>query len=204
MTHISEHRTEAAAKLSSVGKRYFNFIEFDDEEELVLEIRKHPFGLLILIVGGLVISFVVALIPMMLAFVLDDAGVVGESGQSMALVQQLLVIAGLILGLGALVVTGINTILYRNNVIFVTNEKIAQVMYLSIFNRKISQLSIGDIQDVTVAQNGVFPNLIGYGSLIVETAGEQQNYTFTYVPKPYESARVIVGSHELNLRKYGN
>lgn len=203
MTHTAEHRSAATAKLSSVGKRYFHLIEFDEDEELVLEIRKHPFGLLLIVIGGLVIAFVVALIPMLLAFVLDDIGAV-QSGQSLAMIQQLLIIAGLILGFGALVVTGINTILYRNNVIFVTSEKIAQVLYLSLFNRKISQLSIGDIQDVTVAQNGVFPNLIGYGSLVVETAGEQQNYTFTYVPKPYDSARSIVGSHELNLRKYGN
>lgn len=203
MTHTSEHRINATARLSAVGKRYFHLIEFDDDEELVLEIRKHPFGLLLIVAGGLIISLVVALIPMLLAFVLDDTDAV-TSGQSLATAQQLLVIAGLILGFGALVVTGINTILYRNNVIFVTSEKIAQVLYLSLFNRKISQLSIGDIQDVTVAQNGIFPNLLGYGSLVVETAGEQQNYTFTFVPKPYESARSIVGSHELNLRKYGN
>lgn len=203
MSHTSEHHEQASTKLTSVGKRYFHLIEFDDNEELVLEIRKHPFGLLLLVVGGVVLSTVVTLIPILLAFVLDDIGVV-QGGQSTALIQQLLVVAGLILGLGALIVTGINTILYRNNVIFVTSEKIAQVVYLSLFNRKISQLSIGDVQDVTVAQNGIFPNLLGYGSLVIETAGEQQNYTFTYVPKPYESAKLIVGSHELNLRQFGN
>lgn len=89
----------------------------------------------------------------------------------------------------ALVLTLIGTLigvfLYRSNVIYVTSEKIAQVLYTSLFNRKISQLSIGDVQDVTVTQKGILAHIFNYGVLVIETAGEQQNYTFTFVPDPY-------------------
>lgn len=203
MPETSAHREEAAKRLSEMGRRHFSLIEFDDNEQLVTEIRKHPFGLFLIVVGGIIISFIITVIPMIIAVALREADGVVESGQ-LTIAQQILVVIGLILGVGGLIVTGINAILYRNNVIYVTTEKIAQVLYISLFNRKISQLSIGDVQDSTVSQNGFFPHIFNYGTLVVETAGEQQNYTFTYVPKPFETSRLIVGAHEENLKLYGN
>lgn len=98
----------------------------------------------------------------------------------------------------------IAAVIYNNSVVFVTSEKIVQVLYISLFNRKISQLGIGDVQDVTVQQVGIFPRIFNYGTLVVETAGEQQNYTFTYTPRPYESAKAIVGAHEKDVAAHGN
>ena len=86
----------------------------------------------------------------------------------------------------------------------VTSDKIAQVLYRTIFDRKISQLSIGDVQDVTVTQRGVLARMFNYGTIVIETAGEQQNYTFTFVPDPYMCGKAIVGAHEENLKQYGN
>lgn len=201
-TENSAHRAEAAAKLSPKGKRFFKLIEFDDSEQLVLEIRKHPFGLLLIIGGGLLLTLVVAFVPMLIAMFADSEEITG--GQSTNTIQQILAGVSLLLGLGGLIITLISAILYVNNVILVTTEKVAQILYLSLFNRKISQLSIGDVQDVTVSQRGIFPHLFNYGTLVVETAGEQQNYTFTFVPDPYRSSRSIVGAHEENLKLYGN
>lgn len=95
-------------------------------------------------------------------------------------------------------------IFYKSNVVLVTNEKLAQVLYKNLFHRRISKLSIGDVQDVTVIQKGVFAHLFNYGTLIVETAGEQQNYTFAFAPNPYESSKAIVMAHEDNLKRHGN
>lgn len=201
MTYTPQHRAEASTRLSSLGKRFFELIEFDDTEELVTEIRKHSFGLFIIVLSGLIVSCVVALTLVVLAFNLD---IVGVAEESLPTVRNLLV--GLGIGLSGLgiIATVISVIVYRSSVIFVTSDKIAQVLYRNIIDRKISQLSIGDVQDVTVTQKGIFARLFNFGTLVVETAGEQQNYTFTYVPKPYENAKAIVGAHEENLRKYGN
>ena len=127
-----------------------------------------------------------------------------NGGQQVDSLQRILFAVSMFFGLGGLVVTTISAILYVNNVILVTTEKIAQILYFSLFNRKISQLSIGDVQDVSVSQNGIFPHLFNYGTLVIETAGEQQNYTFTFVPKPYQSSQAVVGAHEENLKLYGN
>lgn len=196
-----KHREQAAAKLSPEGRRYFSLIEFDANEELITEIRKHPFGLfLVLLTGGFVI-LVIFVIAVFLSYS-NVGGVVGASGLNN--MSTFLVAMGLLLSLGAVVVTGIAAFLYLGNVIFVTNEKIAQVLYISLFHRKISQLSIGDVQDVTVTQKGIFAHFFNYGTLVIETAGEQQNYTFTFVPDPHRKSKLIVGAHERNMILHGN
>lgn len=199
---MSPHEQEAYSRLSNIGQRFFKFIEFDEGEELVAEIRKHPFGLFIIDLLGFAISALLAIIPIVLAFNLDFFQLGDSSNASAA--RGVLIIIGVLLGSLSIVATLISAMLYRNNVIYVTSDKIAQVLYTSLFNRKISQLSIGDVQDVTVTQKGIFSRIFNFGTLVIETAGEQQNYTFTYIPEPYESARSIVGSHEVNLRKFGN
>lgn len=199
-----EHREAAGKKLSTLGRRFFDLIEYDNEEELLLEIRKHPFGLFLVEFVGFSIAIVLGFVPIFIAFNLNSPNLGGGAAQSASLMPSLLIITGTVLALLAIGATFIAAMIYRNNVIYVTDEKIAQVLYTSLFNRKMSQLSIGDVQDVTVKQIGIFPRIFKYGTLTIETAGEQQNYTFSYVPQPYESARVIVGAHESNLKKYGN
>ncbi len=190
--------TRGQYHLSGVGKKYFKFIEFDDEEILLAEIRKHPFGLFIILLTGIFISLAIIAGVTILASA-DVLGTVGFGNMN-----AVLVFVGFLLSILVIAITLVNAHLYRNNVVFVTNEKLAQVLFITLFNRKISQLGIGDVQDVTVQQNGFLPNMVGYGTLVVETAGEQQNYTFTFVPKPYETSKVIISAHEGNLRKYGN
>lgn len=190
------------SKLSTIGKKLFEVIEFDKDEQLIYEIRKHPFGLYAIYASGILVSLVLFGALLVFATFLDNDS--SGLGTDTSLLQTGLVIGGAILSLLSLGVTYLVGYLYKSNVMIVTNEKIAQVLNRSLFDRKISQLSIGDVQDVTVRQSGLFPRLFNYGSVVIETAGEQQNYTFTYAPDPYQCAKVIVGSHEKNLKEYGN
>lgn len=187
-------------KLSPVGKNLLNLIEFDNNEVLIDEIRKHGFGLFIIyLTGGFITLITIIVFTILPTFLKNEDLQIDLSGYA-----PVFALLGIILVLLTVVSTFIGSYLYKNDVIIVTSEKIAQVLYKTIFNRKISQLSIGDVQDVTVYQEGVFPRLFKYGTIIIETAGEQANYKFTYVPDPYRRAKNIVGSHESNLTQYGN
>jgi uncharacterized membrane protein YdbT with pleckstrin-like domain len=189
-------------QLSTNGRKLFEMIEFDENEQLIAEIRKHPFGLFIVYITGFAITMAVSLVFFLVPILLS-ANNSGFTSEARA-IQPYMTLLGLILVIGCLIGTGIGAYLYISNVILVTSEKLAQVLYKSIFNRKISQLSIGDVQDVTVNQVGLTARLFNYGTIIIETAGEQDNYDFTYVPDPYKKSKLIVGSHEVNLTKYGN
>ncbi len=204
MDEQTQLSSETEAKLSPVGKKYFKFIEFDKDEILIKEIRKHPIGLVFIYLTGAFVGIMAIILFWILGFTsfLDNA--VDGTGTSASGLRAIIALLGLFLVVGVFAIMAIQAVLYTNNVIFVTNEKIAQFLYINIFNRKISQLSLGDIQDVTVTQKGLLPHVFNYGTLVIETAGEQQNYTFTYIPDPYMNSKYIVGAHEKDLHKYGN
>lgn len=189
-------------RLSHLGRQYFNLIEFDDAEEILLEIRKHIFGQIIIILTGIFVMVAITAAMIGLALATREDSLLGGTGSSEY--QGVMVLIGFLLTIFAGIGMLIGVYLYRSNVVFITNQKIAQVLYLTIFNRKISQLNIGDVQDVTVSQNGFTARLFNYGTLVIETAGEQNNYTFTYVPNPYESSKTIILAHERNIALYGN
>ena len=195
------NRLKACESLSAEGRKHFNLIEFDANEKLVMEIRKHPIGLWIIVFIGVFVT----LCSLLLASLVATADLNSFFGvTSLNNLRSLVVLMSFFITLIAAVGTFIGVFLYRSNVIYVTSEKIAQVLYLTLFNRKISQLSIGDVQDVTVTQKGILAHIFNYGVLVIETAGEQQNYTFSYVPDPYIKSKAIVGAHETNLTEYGN
>jgi uncharacterized membrane protein YdbT with pleckstrin-like domain len=189
---------QGRSRLSHMGQRFFKLIEFDANEELLLEIRKHPFGLIIILLTSAFISFAV----LIGSFILAGSGFFAEI--ELEGVERYVALFGFILAVLIFIVTGIYAQLYRSNVVYVTNEKIAQILYITLFHRKVSQLNIGDVQDVTVSKQGIFATIFNYGTLVIETAGEQQNYTFTFVPHPDESAKTIITAHEANLKEYGN
>lgn len=179
-----------------------DLIEFDENEQVVREIRKHPFGLLVIVLTGFILFGTTLVIGTFLSVWLEKSGsdyVAGSGNYSWMLMAISLLLAILIA-----LLTGVYTFIYRSNTMLVTTDKIAQTLYSNIFSRKISQLSIGDVQDVTVTQNGPIAQLLNYGTIVIETAGEQQNYTFTYTPKPYESSKDIIAAHEKYVEKYGN
>lgn len=196
---MSPHRQEAENRLSPVGKKFFNLIEFDDQEELVLEIRKHSFGAVLIVLVGLFIILFFFAIAILLSISFRN-GLVGSTGSySGALIGGAVILSGFAV-FGIL----LSVIVFINDVIFVTNEKIAQVLYKNIISRKVSQLNIGDVQDVTVNQNNIFARIFNYGTLVIETAGEQNNYIFSYVPRPASASNLIIEAHESYVAKYGN
>lgn len=190
------------SRLSTVGRQLFKVIEFDKDETLIYEIRKDPFGLLVVYLTGLFVAAAIFLLLVVAPSLLASDTLGAEV--SLTDLRVVLALFGGLLTILTIIGTAIGAYLYTSNVVLVTSEKLAQVLYRTIFDRKISQLSIGDVQDVTVSQKGLLARAFDYGTLYVETAGEQSNFTFTYTPKPYEAAKAIIFAHEENLKKFGN
>jgi len=60
------------------------------------------------------------------------------------------------------------------DVIIVTNKRIVDVNQTRIFNRKISSMSLGQVQDVSGQTRGFIPSMLKFGVLNIETAGQGQ------------------------------
>ena len=182
------------SQLSPSARQVFKLIEFDADEELLFEVRKHWFGLFLIYLLGTTVT----------AGALAAALAVAVAGGEFDSLRMPVILISFLLAVLSTIFTAIGAYLYKSNVILVTSDKLAQLLAYGIFHRKISQLSIGDVQDVTVRQHGIFAHMFNYGTVVIETAGEQSNLNFTFAPDPYECAKAIVNSHEENLKLHGN
>lgn len=197
------HKLQTMARLSPMGRALFKFVEFDADEELLLEVRKHPIGLVWIALLGFGISIVVFVVSAIFGIAVNN-GVFDGLGVESTTIRNIALILGLVVSSLGILLTLVIMLLYVRNVIFITSEKIAEVVYVSLLNRRTIQLNIGKVEDVGVSQVGLFPRLFNYGSLLIETAGETKNPEFSYVPDPHKVSQVIIQAHEEYVQKYGN
>ncbi len=81
----------------------------------------------------------------------------------------------------------------------VTDDSIIDVVQQGFLGRRIIQISLLRVQDVSSNIQGLFATLFSYGNVLIETAGEQtQNLLLEQVPNPQEvAARIISLHHQL-------
>lgn len=164
-----------------------------DPNEVVLhEIRRHPIGLFV-IIGTALLLF---------SFLLAGVFIVAGSSSDLGIGDTMLALVAFALGMLIFLLTYIATIIYRTNELIITNENLIQILQASLFDRKVSQLNLSKVQDVTVDQDGILPTMLSYGTVNVETAGEASNYRFLYTPRPHTVAKYIIEAHEQYVRTF--
>jgi membrane protein YdbS with pleckstrin-like domain len=82
--------------------------------------------------------------------------------------------------------------IWRRNKIVITNQHIVDIDQVGVFNRKVSTLRLGEIQDLSADVHGPMQTIFQYGTMVVQTAGERENFMFDYVPHPYELEHYIL------------
>lgn len=67
----------------------------------------------------------------------------------------------------------------------ITTTRIVDIHQFGFFRRHVSSFLLNHVQDVTTDVNGFFPTLIGFGTLRVETAGdESKHFIMSGIPDP--------------------
>ncbi len=159
----------------------------EDDEEIHYVIKKHPFGLFAIYIGVIGV-LLLAVIVIGLALSGGDFNLNSFSEE-----LQLGVIA--VLGLIGIILV-IVTHIYIENKFIITNKHIVQVLQMALFSRKISQLSLLNVEDVTAEKIGFFATIFNFGTLKVETAGEQKNFIYSYCPDPNYYADAILDARQ--------
>lgn len=157
----------------------------DDDEVLLGTIHKHSFGLLLVILQailGVLLSLGLALF--LLPSVLGDGAYNAVVGFSVLII------------LFAFVIVLASAVIYRQSSIIITDKNITQVLQEGLFGRKVSQLTMANVEDVTAVQHGIFPTMLDFGELKIETAGEQANFIFGFCPRPGYYAKIILEARE--------
>jgi hypothetical protein len=86
--------------------------------------------------------------------------------------------------------------IYRENRIVLTNLHFVEFTQTGLFGRRLSKLSLDELQDVTGERRGVLATILNYGVIITETAGAVPEFQFGPVADPISLAEVINDTHE--------
>lgn len=95
------------------------------------------------------------------------------------------------------------THVYRQSQLMVTDRSLVQVMQKTLFNRKVSRLSMSNVEDVNEEQRGILSSLFNYGTLTVQTAGTEDNFIFTMCPSPAQLADKILECRQAYAKSHG-
>lgn len=81
---------------------------------------------------------------------------------------------------------------YFLNLWVLTNQRIVDIKQRGYFRREVSSLLIERVQDVTTDVNGVFPSLLGFGNIKVQTAGEDIEFVMHGIPRPEQMRDLVL------------
>lgn len=156
-------------------------------ERVICEMTRHPIGLIgVYAITALVLAVLIAiaiLTPYYATFLTTQQrlGVVLSAGLAIII---------------ALLFTYISVFIYKANRWVVTSDSVTEMSQTGLFNKETRQISLANLEDVTVDQDGVLQTLLNYGNLVVESAGEGGKFVFSFCPDPHEYAKKIIAAHE--------
>jgi hypothetical protein len=85
--------------------------------------------------------------------------------------------------------------IYRRNCLVLTNHCLMQIQQFGLFNHTVSKLSLANVEDVSSRRNGVLATILDYGDVVVESAGEQENFVFAQAANPSTLVEAINRAH---------
>jgi len=159
--------------------------QLEPGERVIRTVRKHWFVLLVSFIPFLVLAWLPTFIPGFLA-AFADAG-----AGSLPFLEGLTLANPwfrLFLGLWWLFlwIGAFNTFTqYYLNHWVITSLRIVRVRQHGFFNRNVSSFLLAKVQDVSTTVDGIFADLLGYGCVRVETAGDaSRNFAMDGIDDP--------------------
>jgi len=90
----------------------------------------------------------------------------------------------------------IEWMLFHLHIGILTDKRVVDVDQKSLFSRRIAEMSLGNLEDITGTQKGVIQTMLHFGNVEIQTAAEMPNFVFEMVSDPYGTQRAIMGAME--------
>ncbi|MBI2617612.1 PH domain-containing protein [Candidatus Gottesmanbacteria bacterium] len=153
-----------------------------DDETIILFLRKHWVTNL----HWIVISFILLILPPILFPALFFSGSIptGTTGQFLffLILSWYLLTFSYMLG---------NFLIWYFTVSIVTEERVVDIDFVNLLNKRFSETRIAKIEDVTMSTQGFIRSFFDYGDVYVQTAGTELEFEFLAVPHPDRVVRII-------------
>ncbi len=161
--------------------------ELNPGEELVSIFRRHIINLVPIIVSTVLVVLVSTFAQGWLTLHQSDFP---------GLPVPLITTALMVLSLLSIAILVIAFFIFRQNRVILTNQHVIEITQSGLFGRTLSKFSLDELQDVRGSRTGFFATILNYGEVLIETAGEEENFLFRPVGDPLAVAEVINDTHE--------
>jgi uncharacterized membrane protein YdbT with pleckstrin-like domain len=172
-----EKPTRRSLSAYMVKPNNIHFETQDREEKIVLLLRRH----VVTNIGWILMSVAMAVLPLM-ALVIPGPELLPFRFQVIMFVSWYLFVIAFVFE---------NFLSWYYNVYIITDERIVDVDFHSLLYKEVSQAKIDNIQDVTFVMGGMVRALFNYGTVYIQTAGEQLEFDFDDVPNPDRVAKIL-------------
>lgn len=169
----------------------------DADESMLYEVRRDLFGLFVVYIQA-AIGFATA--SLLVIYLLKELMPNAEASHVRSLTVTIIGVAAIFVWL----ILTIYTYIYRQSKLIISNKNLTQIIQSGLFSRKVSELSMSNVEDVTANQRGFFASIFNYGDLVVETAGEQANFKFIFCPKPNFYGKIVLDARQKYVEEHPN
>lgn len=81
---------------------------------------------------------------------------------------------------------------YYLDIWVVTNHRIVNITQSGLFHRKVAELRLYRVQDASASIGGFLHTLLNFGTVEIQTAGEQSHFVFHDIPDPQSVTKTIL------------
>ena len=159
-------------------------ITVDEDEYVVLSMRRHSLGYLLNIIFSSIIAVFLISAWIIICFMPNPLPIPANFK------PQLSIIFGSITLL-LILLTYVNYVVYRANRIVITNERAIQWISTTIMSQKKQVINLESIEDISYSRDGILQHLFDYGTVKLSTVGDESTYTFAFSPNPDKKAEFL-------------
>ncbi len=164
-----------------------------DNEKIYLVIREHPvlFYLRLSIAGFLFLVGILAhmYIPNLVSTALSES--------ALLVLSLLFYTYYLVILLGLLLVVKF----YYLSLQIITDMRMVDVDQSGIFKRKVTEIQIENVEEVTSSAHGLLPTVFNFGNVLVQTSSAQNEFEFENVSHPEQIKKLILDLYEQRKHK---
>lgn len=164
-------------KRHTESRRRYPSVEIDDDEYVVVSVKRHPLGMLGIVLVGMISFVVTASIWITICFMPNSLNLTQAAKNNISLGAAAILVL-------ITVFSYIGLMIYRRNQFIVTNERIIQKISKGLLDQQRQTINLEAIEDISYHQKGLMPHLFHYGEIRLSTVGDESTYTFTWVPEP--------------------
>lgn len=90
---------------------------------------------------------------------------------------------------------------YYLDVWIVTDMRLIDMEQVGFFSRKVSELDLKRIQDITSEVKGMMESMLGFGNVYIQTASEETKFKLRSIPHPVTIRKAIIDLYEAAREK---